>query len=307
MKSIWQRGINFYIVIFLLVGCSSRQKAEDAASQPEASSEVKVVPEIQKTLGEELTGESKSKDKSSVGAGTIVTYAKPDGTVAAPAATPEVASESPVAAKNPHPAAGIHRAEGGVAPDKALGWLKNGNTRFTKGFYRKDGATTKDRVRLSSGQKPHAVVLSCSDSRVPPEIVFDQKLGEIFVVRAAGEALDFATIASIEYAIAHLGANLLVVLGHESCGAVKAALEAPEGGGATPSLAGLVADLKPRLARFSPTKPSPMYVAEGWANTLGVAKDLLARSPIIRQAVADGSVMIKPALYHLGSGVVEWK
>ena len=105
------------------------------------------------------------------------------------------------------PPAAHHQEKKGVEASKALGWLKNGNTRYRKGFLRKDGQSQKDIQRLASGQAPHSIVLSCSDSRVPPEIVFDQKLGEIFVVRNAGEIPDPASIASIEYAIEHLGSR----------------------------------------------------------------------------------------------------
>src|SRR4051812_34563258 len=76
-----------------------------------------------------------------------------------------------------------------VSADKSLSWLENGNTRYTSHKLRKDGQSSEDVKRLSTGQKPHAIVLSCSDSRVPPEIIFDQKLGELFVVRTAGESL----------------------------------------------------------------------------------------------------------------------
>ena len=111
-----------------------------------------------------------------------------------------------------------------VAPDTALKWLMNGNNRFVKTQLRmKEGQKPADIKRLSSGQQPHAIVLSCSDSRVPPELVFDQKLGEIFVVRTAGEALGDNAVGSIEYAVEHLGSRLIVVMGHTSCGAVKAA------------------------------------------------------------------------------------
>ena len=129
---------------------------------------------------------------------------------------------------------------------------KQGNKRFLKGNVRKDGIDSATIKKLSEGQKPHAIVLSCSDSRVPPEIIFDQKLGEVFVVRTAGQSLDSMAIASIEYAVAHLGSNLILVMGHESCGAVKAALSTLNGGDAgSPSLNKLVGDLHPRLKRFS--------------------------------------------------------
>lgn len=200
------------------------------------------------------------------------------------------------------------RDAGPVSAEKSLGWLRNGNARFVKGTVRKDGASAKDRARLAQGQKPHAVILSCSDSRVPPEVVFDQKLGEVFVIRTAGEALDNNVVGSIEYAIAHLGSNLIVVMGHESCGGVRATLEALSGTPmASPALTGLVNDLKPRLSKFQGTPASPGLLLEGWANVDGVARDLLVRSQILRDAVTSGEVKIVRAMYHLESGNVEFK
>jgi|SRR6185312_10852134 len=101
----------------------------------------------------------------------------------------------------------------GVDPETALLWLKHGNTRFVKGTLRKDGQTKKDILRVSEKQRPHAIIFASSDSRVPPEIVFDQKLGEIFVIRNLGGALDSSVVSSIEYAMDHLGVRLLVLLG----------------------------------------------------------------------------------------------
>jgi carbonic anhydrase len=202
-----------------------------------------------------------------------------------------------------------HKREAGpVKPDQALTWLKNGNRRFTIGRVRWDGATHKDRERLEKGQKPHTIVLSCSDSRVPPELVFDQKLGEVFVVRTAGQSLDFAAIASIEYAVSHLGSNLIVAMGHESCGAVKAALGTLKGGDAgSPWLNKLVQDLHPRLKRFSDLTPTDKVLVESWVNVDGTVEDLLNRSAIVKELVERGDVKIQKALYHLGSGSVEWR
>jgi len=202
-----------------------------------------------------------------------------------------------------------HKRESGpVSAAKSLTMLKNGNTRFIKGNLRRDGATKADRERLSTGQKPHAIVLSCSDSRVPPEVVFDQKLGEIFTVRTAGQALDSSAIASIEYAVAHLGSNLIVVMGHESCGAVKAALATLKGGDAgSPALNKLVGDLHPRLKRFSELSQTDGVVVESWANVEGVTTDLMDRSEMIRRLVESGEVTIQKGLYHLGTGQVEWR
>lgn len=212
-------------------------------------------------------------------------------------------SHSPVAAHVSH-----KRESGPIDSATSLRYLKNGNIRFVEKKFRKDGVSVNDIKKLSTGQKPHSIVLSCSDSRVPPEVLFDQKLGEIFVVRTAGQALDSSVIASIEYAIAHLGSNLIVVMGHESCGAVKAALGTLSGGDAgSTSLNKLVSDIHPRLARFSRLPASEGVVTESWSNVDGVATDLAARSEIIQKAIESGEVRIEKALYHLGSGVVEWK
>ncbi|AUN98108.1 carbonic anhydrase [Bacteriovorax stolpii] len=212
-----------------------------------------------------------------------------------------------------HVAASAHkethkREIGPVTADTALRYLVNGNKRFVGKQFRNDGVSTKDIQKLASGQKPHAIVLSCSDSRVPPEVLFDQKLGEIFVIRTAGQAIDSSVLASIEYAVSHLGTNLIVVMGHESCGAVKAALSTLNGGDAgSPSLNKLVGDIHPRLKRFSRLPASANVVDESWSNVEGVAADLTTRSEIIQSAVESGELHIEKALYHLGSGVVDWK
>lgn len=113
-----------------------------------------------------------------------------------------------------------------VDAEHALRKLIEGNKRFATHHMQHPDETIRRRVSLSRhGQHPFAIVLSCSDSRVPPEIVFDEGLGDLFVVRIAGHVVDDAVIASIEYAAEHLGAKLLVVLGHEKCGAVTAAIE----------------------------------------------------------------------------------
>lgn len=199
------------------------------------------------------------------------------------------------------------RKVGAVSPDKALGWLKNGNTRYLKGFLRKDGATSKDITRLSTGQTPHTIVLSCSDSRVPPEVVFDQKLGEVFVIRTAGEMVDDSVLASIEYGVEHLGANLILVMGHSSCGAVKAAFTTPPGTDTgSPYINALVAEVQPRIAQRMKNPATAGFVAEGWDNARGVSQKLLEKSKIIRDAAKSGTLRVETALYHLDSGKVEW-
>lgn len=221
----------------------------------------------------------------------------------APAVQAEPSTTEAAAAVAPAPA---HAEEAkGVPAEQALSWLKNGNKRFMKGHLRGDGQKRSDIIRLAKGQMPHTIVLSCSDSRVPPEIVFDQKLGEIFVVRTAGEALDHNVIGSIEYAVEHLNSHHLLVMGHTQCGAIKAALATINGGDAgSPSLNHLVKDLHPRL----PATPATADVAvESFANARGVAADLVQRSALLRQAVADGKLTIHTALYHLNTGAVDFE
>ncbi len=200
-----------------------------------------------------------------------------------------------------------HKAPVGVSAEKALGWLKNGNKRFLKKGWRKDGASKADITRLAKGQSPHTIVLSCSDSRVPPEIVFDQKLGEIFVVRTAGEVLEPGSIASIEYAVAHLGTNLILVMGHTSCGAVGAALDTLNGADAGSSNLNTLVDLiHPYLQKFQGKKRSSDLSPESWANTKGAADYLVSKSMIVRDKVNSGELQIQTALYNLKTGAVDF-
>ena len=112
-----------------------------------------------------------------------------------------------------------------IPADIALQKLKEGNDRFVSYKMKHPNINKSRREKLVNGQHPYAIILSCSDSRVPPEIIFDQGLGDIFVIRNAGNVLDEHVMGSIEYAVHHLGVNLVVVLGHEFCGAVGAAMK----------------------------------------------------------------------------------
>ncbi len=112
-----------------------------------------------------------------------------------------------------------------MTADQALNALMEGNARFVSGNVCHPNQNDESLAKAVSGQQPFAVIVSCSDSRAPPEILFDQGIGDIFVVRTAGEVMDNATIGTIEYAVEHLHVPLIVVLGHDDCGAVKAAIE----------------------------------------------------------------------------------
>lgn len=286
-----------------LAACASKSPApQPATPAPNVHADAKPATE-QKSSGASLQ-QLASKETEGLKVALKPVEAKATAIAAAPA--PTVKPAAAVTATSAPAHKGSER--GPVPSEKALGWLKNGNTRFVKHSLRNDGDQAKDRARLVGGQKPHSIVLSCSDSRVPPEVVFDQKLGEIFVVRTAGESLDNSAVASIEYAVEHLGSNLIVVMGHESCGAVKAALATLDGADAgSPALNKLVQDLHPHLMSFKGKPTSEGALVEGWANVTGVAKDLVDRSQIVRDAVNSGEVKIQTALYHLGSGVVEFK
>jgi carbonic anhydrase len=202
---------------------------------------------------------------------------------------------------------GKSRREAGPVPaEKALSWLKNGNTRFVKGFFRKDGALATDRKRLTVGQHPHSAVFTTSDSRIPPEVLFDQKLGEIFVVRTLGLSLGDNVVGSLEYAVMYLGVNNIVILGQDS-GNITAAAQAMTGLDlGSPAMNSLANDMKPRLNAKLSTKPGNA-AEESWWNTEGVAKDLLERSAILRDAVASGDVKINKSMYHLDTGRVTWR
>jgi carbonic anhydrase len=191
-------------------------------------------------------------------------------------------------------------------PKVALRELKEGNIRFVSERPMSLSTTTDSRrLQLIQGQSPHTVVLSCSDSRLPPEHVFDQGLGTIFAIRVAGNVLNEEAVASIEYAVAHLGSRLIVVMGHESCGAVKAALHTPADQCAgSPSLNKLVRKIRSNIGKVSslcPVLREPVI-----KNASATAKELMKQSKIIRDAVKSGAVHVQEAIYKLDTGRVEF-
>ena len=190
-----------------------------------------------------------------------------------------------------------------VNPDEALKLLLAGNQRFVAGNL---NSVTRDelaqrRAELVQGQKPFAIVLCCSDSRVGPELVFDQELGNIFVVRTAGEVLDAAGIGSIEYAVAHLGSPLLLVLGHEYCGAVAAAVaDAKEPG----HIADIVKAIRPAVVKTEGWKGDPLHNAVQ-ANVQDIAARLRTTGPILSEKVKAGRLKVTGAIFSLNTGKVE--
>ena len=188
-------------------------------------------------------------------------------------------------------------------PDQALKELMAGNQRFQRDANGHPQLHAKRRSELVGGQAPFAVILSCSDSRVPPELIFDQGLGGLFVVRIAGNTVTRAGLESIDYGVAHLGASLIMVLGHDSCGAVKGALtecvSKPAAG-----LPEIFANICPAVDQARKKGGDPL---ESSAIDLNVTEQVkkLERSPEFKQRVADGSLKIVGARYNLESGKVE--
>ena len=183
-----------------------------------------------------------------------------------------------------------------------LARLKAGNERFATDASAPPSIDRGRRAVLSKGQAPFATVLSCADSRVPPELVFNTGLGDLFVVRAAGEVVDRSVLASVEYAAEHLHSRVLVVMGHEFCGAVKAAIETKTSLG--PNLDFLVKAIKPAVARAAHAPEQERLKAAILANVEQSVNDALAQSEILRHLVASGEVTIVGAYYELESGRV---
>jgi carbonic anhydrase len=141
-----------------------------------------------------------------------------------------------------------HSDQPSVAPAEAISKLKEGNARYTGGNPQHPRQAKDRRAELTKSQHPFAVVIGCADSRVPPEIVFDQGLGDLLVNRVAGNVIDDHSLGSTEYAVDHLGTRLIVVLGHQSCGAVKAAKETIAAKGKAPGhIESLVTAIKPAV------------------------------------------------------------
>jgi carbonic anhydrase len=187
-------------------------------------------------------------------------------------------------------------------PVNAWKALREGNERFVAGTPKHPNQSIEHRASLAGGQKPTAVVFGCSDSRLAAEIIFDQGLGDMFVVRTAGHVLDSAVLGSIEYAVAVLNVPLIVVLGHDSCGAVKATLSALDEG-AVPG--GYVRDLVERvtpsilLGRREGLTRVDEFEAKHVNETVA---QLQARSTVIAKALEDGSVGVVGLTYHLADG-----
>lgn len=189
-----------------------------------------------------------------------------------------------------------------VTADSALAELSAGNEHHVAHRYQHPHETKERQRQLVSGQHPHAEILSCSDSRVPPELIFDQGLGDLFVVRVAGNVVADAELGSLEYGAEHLHVPLLVVLGHQHCGAVTAAVE---GGGAVGHIGALVNLLRPAVEKTRGLNGDPVENAVR-ANVEMVVRQLRASTPILAPLVSQGNLKVVGAVYSLDTGKVAW-
>lgn len=180
----------------------------------------------------------------------------------------------------------------------------DGNARFVSGKAIHPDQSAERRAEVVSSQHPFAVILSCSDSRIPPEIVFDQGIGDIFVVRTAGQVIDNVALGSIEYAVEHLSVPLIVVLGHDSCGAVNATVQ---GGKAEGHIGSLVEAIKPAVdeARNKFKSQDQILNVSIDNNTRNIVKSIKSSEPILSEYIKDGRLLVIGARYHLDSGKVE--
>ena len=194
-----------------------------------------------------------------------------------------------------------HSDQPSVAPAEAISKLKEGNGRYTSGNLQHPGQTTERRTELAKTQHPFAAIVSCSDSRVPPEIVFDQGLGDLFVVRVAGNVINDEGLGSIEYTVDHLGTRLILVLGHQSCGAVKAARETIAAKGKAPGhIESLVTAIKPAVE----TTAKDDLETTVKANVKNVVKALRSSTPILKAQVDSGEIQVIGGYYSLDTGAV---
>lgn len=194
-----------------------------------------------------------------------------------------------------------------MTADSALRELMDGNKRYVAGQSTRAPLTGDSRrAELANGQRPYAVVLSCSDSRVPPEIIFDKGLGELFVVRVAGNIADPVVLGSIEYAAEHLKSPLVVVLGHERCGAVTATVDAK--GKAPGNISSIVTAIRPAVTEAKKTCPSQekaeLVECAVAANVKHSEAQLTKKSRILKHLVDKGELRIVGATYDLDDGTV---
>jgi carbonic anhydrase len=190
-----------------------------------------------------------------------------------------------------------------TTPDEALNNLMAGNARYMQGSPIHPNQSAERQAEVAQGQHPWAAILGCIDSRVPPELVFDQGLGDLFVARTAGQVIDNVVLGSLEYAVEE-GVKLIVVLGHQSCGAVKATIQTLQTNGhAEGQIAALVEAIKPAVIEAQ-SQPGDLLDNSVRANVTLEIEYLKSSSQIISHALNQGVIKLVGARYDLGTGAV---
>ncbi|MFZ5721292.1 MAG: carbonic anhydrase [Pseudomonadota bacterium] len=239
-----------------------------------------------------------------------VVYGPPPGATPKPKtkAKPKGAAGKPAAgAADPKAAAAAHPPAPAVPPEEAMARLMSGNDRYVRGYAAHPHADAPRRQAVAASQAPFAVVLACADSRVAPELIFDQGLGDLFVIRVAGNVVDDAVLASIEYAVIHLGCTLVMALGHERCGAVKATADALAGKSSPEdkdTRIGALAALITPAVRAVPAGTVDVVDAAVSLNAAHAAAEIFAQSKPLRARVLAGQLKIVAARYDLDDGRV---
>lgn len=196
-----------------------------------------------------------------------------------------------------------HEAPPALSPEQALARLRAGNARFAQHKEKRPDISFARRLALArTGQHPYAIILGCSDSRVPPELIFNEGLGDLFVIRDAGNVVDDEVLGSIEYAVEHLGAQLIVVLGHEKCGAVSAAV----GGAEAPGHIRTVVDSIRPAVEESASQPGDKVHNCVLANARRAARQIRESEPILKRAVEHNHLMVVAANYDLETSKVQF-
>jgi carbonic anhydrase len=219
------------------------------------------------------------------------------GVVAAPA----LALAGPAAAKKTK---STPKPQNDISPAAALDRLMKGNARYVEGVAHRIDFLS-ERKALAGGQNPYASILSCADSRVAPEYAFDSGRGDLFVCRVAGNFANDDSIASLEYSVAILNSPLVMVLGHESCGAIDATIKSLKDGTTLPGrLPSLVNGLAPAV-KASADQPGDKFANAVRQNVIDNVAKLKSATPILSAAVEQGKLKIAGGIYRLGSGKVE--
>lgn len=193
-------------------------------------------------------------------------------------------------------------------PQQALLELKTGNQRFSKGDSTFPRTNDKRRNETTiQGQKPFAVVLTCSDSRTPPEYIFDQGIGDLFVIRVAGNVCDSAVLASVELGVQHCGAALALIMGHRKCGIISMAVKSEIISGYVEGLINKILPSMEKVRKTHPVLKGESFIEEiARENARKTKRDIIEGSSIVKNKISDGELMVVSAYYDIENGIVEW-